>query len=131
MRARGVAAAVAIALGLGLAGCAAPPAYTTEAAGVLQSSVLAVTEAAAAGDPASGIARLDELQVAVDAQLASGGIDQARYDRISAAIALVRADLQAAIDEATVTTDDSGPGNSDKPGKPDKPDKPGKPGKDG
>ena len=131
-----VVAAVVVALGIGLAGCApAGPVYTSEAAQALQSSVLAVTEAAAEDDPDSALARLDELQAALDAQLAGGGIDQARYDSVSAAVSAVRADLQSAIDarqaeEAAVTPEESGPGNSNNSNKPGKPDKPGKPGKD-
>ena len=132
---RRAVAVLAIALGLALAGCAPAPSYTEEASQALQASVLAVTETAAAGDPESALTRLDELQTALDAQLASGGIDQERYDSVSAAIALVRTDLQAAVEaqlaeETAVTPDNSGPGNSEKPGKPDKPEKPGKPGKD-
>jgi len=132
---RRAAAVLAIALALALVGCAPAPSYTVEASQVLQASVLAVTETAAAGDPETALTRLDELQTALDAQLASGGIDQERYDSVSAAMGLVRTDLQAAVEselaeETAVTPDDSGPGNSEKPGKPDKPEKPEKPGKD-
>ena len=126
-----VVAAIMLSLGVGLGGCAAPEpvSYTPEAAQALQGSVLSVTEAAAAGDAESALARLAELEAALLDQLARGAIDQARFDSVTAAIALVRADLELAIeqDAEPVEPDNSGPGNSDKP---DKPDKPGKPGKD-
>ena len=44
-----------------LAGCAAAPELDRDAAGQLQSQVLAVTEAAAANDPAASLKHLDEL----------------------------------------------------------------------
>ncbi|MGV8971732.1 MAG: hypothetical protein ACOH10_05380 [Rhodoglobus sp.] len=59
--------------------------------------MLAVTDASAAGDPASALARLDELQAALLDANAKGTVDQSRFDSISAAIALVRADLEKAI----------------------------------
>ena len=130
---RRIAVVAAIVLSLGLAGCAAPEpvSYTPEAATALQGAVLTVTEAAAAGDPASALARLSELEATLLDQLARDAIDQARFDSVTAAIALVRADLELAIqraeDEAALLEESNdGPGNSDKPGKPGKPEKPGK-----
>ncbi|MDJ0334717.1 hypothetical protein QMG83_05720 [Salinibacterium sp. G-O1] len=59
--------------------------------------MLAVTDASAAGDPVSALARLDELQAALLDANAKGTVEQSRFDSISAAIALVRADLEKAI----------------------------------
>lgn len=111
-------ALVGAALVVALAGCAATAAdYPAEVASGLQQQVLGATAAAADSDYEAALARLDELEVAVADALARDSITQARGDSILAAIALVRADLEALLD---------GPGNSDKP----KPDKPGKPDKD-
>ncbi len=105
-------------LALALAGCTGVATeYPATTASALQQQVLATTSAAADGDYEAALTRLDELEVAVADALADGSISQARADSILAAIALVRADLEALLD---------GPGNSDKP----KPDKPGKPDKD-
>lgn len=106
------------ALALALAGCAtATTDYPAPVASALQQQVLDTTTAAADGDYESALTGLEELEVAVADALARGSISQPRADSILAAIALVRADLDALLD---------GPGNSDKP----KPDKPGKPDKD-
>ena len=129
---RRIAVVTAIILSLGLAGCAAPePAsYTPEAATALQDAVLTVTEAAAAGDPEAALARLSELEATLLDQLARDAIDQARFDSVTAAMALVRGDLELALqkaeEEALPEESHDGPGNSDKPGKPGKPEKPGK-----
>lgn len=116
-----------------LSGCApsAEDRYATEIAGSFQSSVMAVTEASAAGDPQSALARLDELQDSLLTAFDAGSVPQSRFDDMTAAIALVRADLElAVIQSAEVVTDDDDdddapdkPGNSDKPDKPEKPDK--------
>lgn len=113
-----LSALIGVALALTLAGCAGTATdYSTPVASALQQQVLAATNAAAEGDYESALTRLDELEASVADALARGSISQARGDSILAAIALVRADLEALLD---------GPGNSDKP----KPDKPGKPDKD-
>ena len=110
-----------------LSGCAASPVdtYTSQTADALQSGVIAVTDASASGDPASALARLDELQATLLDAYAKGTVVKSRFDSISAAIDLVRADLERAISaQADVVTNtnkvDTNPG---KPGKSDKPDK--------
>ena len=129
--------AVVGALLLALSGCAqqSGPDYGPDTAAGLQAGVLSVTESAAAGDPDAALARLDELQASLLEQQDAGAVSQSRFESISAAIALVRADLELAIRERDAAEEsensgpgNSGPGNSDKPGKPEKP---GKPGKDG
>lgn len=123
---RAIAAAAAALLAIGLAGCAPQQdaAYPPASAEALQAGVLAVSEAAASGDAESALTRLDELQAALLDCKARGAIGDARFDSVSAAIELVRADLEEA---AAEQNPDDSPGNSDKPGKPGKPDKPGKP----
>lgn len=117
----------AFVLVVGLAGCApSGGGYSATTAQTLQSDVLSVSEAAAAGDPATALARLDELDARLLDLLAKGAVDQARFDSVSAAIALVRGDLEAAIAAQSESTGNNGNGN----GKPDKPGKPEKPGKD-
>ncbi len=92
-------AAVVLGVSLLLSGCATQPEnpYAGATAESLQTSVLAVTEASAAGDPAAALARLDELQAALLDAKAKGTVEQSRFDSINAAIALVRADLEQAI----------------------------------
>lgn len=128
---RAIAATLAALLALGLAGCSPQhdAAYPPSSAETLQTGVLAVSEAASAGDAESALTRLDELQAALLDCKARGAIGDARFDSISAAIALVRADLESVVAEQNSTENpDDSPGKSDsKPGKPDKPDKPDKP----
>ncbi|CAN5319765.1 hypothetical protein BH09ACT5_BH09ACT5_19730 [soil metagenome] len=126
---RRIGLVVALALSLGLAGCAAPTTddYPAATAQALQARVLTVTEAAASGDATAALARLDELEAALLDAHARGTVDDGRYESITAAIALVRADLEAVVAEESTAP---APGNSDKPQKPGKPDKPDKPGKD-
>lgn len=117
---RTTAAGAALLLLLGaLSGCApSGQQLNAEAAQQLQSSVLAVTKAAAAGDFSEAVAALDALEELVTEGTASGAIDPGRSARIQASIDLVRADLKAADPQPTP-----------KPGKPD-PGKKGGPGKD-
>ncbi|GAA1060468.1 hypothetical protein [Agromyces bracchium] len=130
------AASVTIALAAGLAGCATAQDDAGQATG-FRTQVVSIAESSAAGDFADALARLDALQAEVDAALADGTLDADRAASITEAIALVRADLDAAIAAATPTpsptptdasdddgdetedeADDSGPGNADdKPGK--------------
>jgi len=85
----------AIALGLALlAGCTpAPTALSEEVSSDMQSGVVAVADAAAAGDAVGALARLDELQQKLDAARASGDVSAERADAIQAAIDTVRTDL--------------------------------------
>ena len=119
---------VAVALSLAaLAGCTpAPTTLAEEISTDMQNGVVAVAEAAAAGDSVSALARLDELQQKLDAALAAGAVSAERAGAIQTAIGAVRADLQPTpeptvepLPEPTVepgTTDDgddnSGPGNN-------------------
>ena len=76
-----------------------PDAGRTRSAGLdasMQSAVVAVAESAAAGDPTTALARLDELQQQLDAALAAGDVTQERAAAIQSAIDAVRADLQPA-----------------------------------
>ncbi len=78
-----------------LAGCAPTPAALSEEVSTgMQSGVVAVAEAAAAGDAVGALARLDELQQKLDAALAAGEVSAERAGAIQAAIDAVRADLQ-------------------------------------
>jgi hypothetical protein len=132
------AAAAALALGAAiLAGCApGPTALSSQVSTDMQSAVVAVAESAAAGDPTTALARLDELQQNLDAALAAGDVTAERAAAIQSAIDAVRTDLQSApapsvepapVPEPTVdpgVTDDggndnSGPGNNNGNGKDD------------
>ncbi|WP_427004397.1 mucin-associated surface protein [Pseudarthrobacter sp. H2] len=78
-----------------LAGCGAPPELRPDAARALQTQVLAVTEAAAAEDPAGSLKLLDELATRLDQAAASGAVSFKRHQNIRASIAAVRTDLTA------------------------------------
>ncbi|MDQ5840473.1 MAG: mucin-associated surface protein [Chloroflexota bacterium] len=95
---------VAAVLAAALAGCSVPPAELGREAGKqLQSQVLAVTEAAAANDPAGSLKLLDELVVRLDGAAARGEVSFKRHQSIRTPIEAVRADLtaqQAAATEA-------------------------------
>jgi hypothetical protein len=95
--------AAVTAVTLALSGCAAqnePAPYATSTAADLQQSVLHVTRAAGDGEYAAARTRLEELEVATKVAHARGELTEARHDSILAAIALVRADLEALIAEA-------------------------------
>ena len=87
--------------------------YSSAAASRLQSAVLSVSSSAAAGDPAAALSRLDELTAPLADARARGEVSTARLDSISAAMTLVRADLQAAI----TAQNNVKPGKTDDPGK--------------
>ena len=119
---RATALVTLVAGALMLTGCvgngvpAAPPttsSYSSAAASRLQSAVLSVSSSAAAGDPAAALSRLDELTVTLADARARGEVSTARLDSISAAMALVRADLQAAI----TAQNNVKPGKTEDPGK--------------
>ena len=79
-----------------LAGCGSPaPELGRDAARQLQSQVLAVSEAAAANDPAGSLKHLDELLTRLDAAAASGEVSFRRHQSIKASIDAVRAELAA------------------------------------
>lgn len=125
---------VALALGTAVfAGCApAPTDLSRDASSEMQAAVVSVAEAAAAGDAATALARLDELQQQLDAALAAGRVSAERASAIQAAIDVVRGDLQPvatptvtpAPDQTDVVDDDgdpagenSGPGENSGKGK--------------
>src|SRR5829696_7790251 len=96
-------AAAAAAAALLLSGCASqqqPSPYATAAAADLQQTVLHVTRAAGDGEFAAARTRLDELEVGTKVAHARGELTEARKDSILAAVALVRADLEALIADA-------------------------------
>lgn len=97
MRTR-VFAAVMLAATLGLSACAVEATgYSEQAARPLQEQVLAVANGAAAGQPDVSLTRLDELAASLKDARARGTVSSERYASITAAIALVRGDLEAAI----------------------------------
>ncbi|MDQ4137227.1 MAG: hypothetical protein M3116_00055 [Actinomycetota bacterium] len=101
MKRRLIALALAGAL---LGGCASPQTdYSPSAAQNLQKRVLAVTEAAAAGDVVAALLRLQELEAAAYDAAARSMISQGRLASILASIALVRADLEKALSQAELT----------------------------
>ena len=95
------AASVTLALAGGLAGCTAEPDLAAEQSQAYRAQVVAIAEASAAGDFAGAIAALDALQAEIDAAVADGTLTDEREQRIREAMALVRADLDAAIAAAT------------------------------
>ena len=118
------AAALAIALSLGLSACAASSENTAAA---LHRSVVQIAERSAAGDFAGALAELALLDRDVTTAAENGSIDSAREQQIRTAMELVRAELETA-DVAPATTptptpepdddeEDDAPGNSDNKGK--------------
>ena len=105
-----------------LSGCAPiVPGIDSAAASRMQASVSAVTQAAAAGDPAGAIAALDALEAQLKQDTASGAISADRSARIQASIDLVRADLTAALPTPSPTPTEKAPGQKgDKGGGKDK-----------
>jgi hypothetical protein len=85
--------AIAVIVVAWLAGCAGTPAPSGVAVD-MQSAVVAVAEAAAAGDSAGALAELDGLQQQLDDALAEGAVSAERAAAIQSALDLVRADLQ-------------------------------------
>ena len=95
--ARGVAAAAALLLAGSLAACGpADTGLQHDAARQLQQRVLGVSEAAAANDPAGGLAALDGLEADLAAAVGNGQVSEDRRRSIMTAAAAVRADLAAA-----------------------------------
>ena len=109
-----------------LAGCAPTPTdMAASAAKQLQSAVAAVTQSAAGGDIPAAITHLDALEQRLREATASGDITADRSAKIEASIALVRADLTAALPPPppaptpTVTVQVPPPGGNSGPSKPD------------
>lgn len=83
-----------------LAGCAPAPELDRGAARQLQNQVLAVTEAAAANDPAASLKHLDELVLKLDDAAARGEVSFKRHQSIRKSVDSVRLDLTALQAEA-------------------------------
>ena len=92
-RALGPAAALAVALAFGLTACGASSENTAAA---MHASVVQVAERAAAGDYAGALAELALLERDVATAAENGTIDATREQEITAAMDVVRADLEAA-----------------------------------
>lgn len=94
---RAGAAACIMALAVAfLSGCTpTAPQISASAATGLQASVLAVTDAASAGNADAAVTDLNTLQAQLREATASGAVTAERTSRIQAAIDLVRADLAA------------------------------------
>lgn len=125
---RSTLAAAALAFTLAVTGCAAQAGdYDLDIADSLQAEVLEVSQLAAATDFAGAMLTLTELEAQLKDARARGLLTEQRYESILAAIALVRADLQAAIDAQTTpsappevnTGDDTVPSNGNGNGKKD------------
>jgi hypothetical protein len=85
---------------LPLAACTtSPPEFEASAAEHLQSAVLRVTESSAAGDFATALQQLDEVEAELLDAAAGEQLSAARAARVQAAILMVRADLEAAVHE--------------------------------
>ncbi|MBM7502637.1 hypothetical protein ACFPER_04095 [Agromyces aurantiacus] len=124
-----VAASVSLALACGLAGCATGPDTAEAEATAYRAQVVAIADASAAGNYAEALGKLEALEAELDAAAADGTLTDEREQRIRDAIALVRADLEAAIAAAVTPEpvpteeagdDSSGPGNSGENAKPGK-----------
>jgi hypothetical protein len=81
---------------IAIAGCAPPPDLDAKTGRELQSRVLAVTTAAATGDPATGLRTLDELVEHLTRAAANGDVSFRRHQSIMKAVEAVRASLRTA-----------------------------------
>lgn len=101
MRMRSTSIIVVAVLAFGLTSCSAQNTastdYSAKTARPFQEQVLAVAEGAAADQSSVSLTRLDELAASLKDAKARGTVSEARYASISAAIALVRSDLETAI----------------------------------
>ena len=110
-----------------VAGCSTEPTpIDATVSAELQTGVVEIAEAAAAGDFEAGLTRLDELQAQLDTAIDEGGVTTQAAVAIQSAIDTVRADL------VTLSTPEPEPTpvEPEKPEKPGKGNKPEKPGKD-
>jgi hypothetical protein len=96
-RTRAAVTAVVLSAGVVLSGCAQAPSFDPDAAATFQERVLEVSTAASTSEFDAALQKVAELEVEVKDALARGLITPERHDSILAAIALVRADLEAAI----------------------------------
>ncbi len=88
----------ALILGLTTACQTQAPDIAAAQAKAFQSRVLTVSSSVADGGYAAALEELTALQTELDAAAAEGAVSFARHQRIAAALAVVRADIQAAID---------------------------------
>jgi hypothetical protein len=96
---RSALAAGALAFTLAVTGCGAQQGdYDSDIADHLQGEVLEVSQLSAAADFAGAMLTLTELEAGLKDARARGLLTEERYESILAATALVRADLQAALD---------------------------------
>lgn len=93
-----IIAGAALVLSLTTACQADSPDITSAKAEQLQSRVLAVTTAVSDGSLAKALELLIALEAELKAAAADGTVSKERQEQIEAAIAVVRADIQAAID---------------------------------
>ena len=102
-----VIVAISVLVALSLTGCAQQPSdYGQAVAERLQEQVLVVSTSAADAELEAAVVALNELDVELKDALARGDISEARYDSITAAAALVRSDLEAAIAARPPADDD-------------------------
>jgi hypothetical protein len=95
---RAAVVAVLFAVTVGLTGCAGQQSgYGSDIADRLQGEVLEVSTLSAEADFAAALLALTELDVELKDARARGEITEERYESVTAAAALVRADLEAAI----------------------------------
>ena len=110
-------AAAALACAVVLAGCGpASAGLDADTARGLQSTAAEVRQAAGGGDFASALALLDRLSADVERSAREGRIGAERRARIAEAIALVRADVQAALDAAQAPAAPGPPPSQPEPG---------------
>jgi hypothetical protein len=95
-RLRAAVGLLAATLIIAIAGCVPPPDLEAKTGRELQSRVLAVTTAAATGDPATGLRTLDELVEHLTRAAANGDVSFKRHQSIMKAVEAVRASLRAA-----------------------------------
>ena len=95
-RLRAAVRLLAAGLIIAIAGCAPPPDLDAKTGRELQSRVLAVTTAAATGDPTTGLRTLDELVEHLTRAAANGDVSFKRHQSIMKAVEAVRASLRAA-----------------------------------
>ena len=91
--------ALVSALVFGLSGCqSAPSDLSPGGAEQLQTRVLSITNAIADGSYPGALDEVAALEADLDAAAADGTISFSRYQRIEAALTVVKADVQAAVD---------------------------------
>jgi hypothetical protein len=99
-----IVSAIVLATALGAGGCAAAaPDITVGTSELMQSTIVAAADRAAAGDSAGALSTLDSLQTQLDTAIGSGEVSAARAARIQDSLDLVRADLQPAPAPAETT----------------------------